>query len=111
MPQRIQLRRTKGWRKPADAIVVSRPSMWGNPFPVDVYGGRAVDLYETLMQGRMSIAEMESLSKHIDGSLVMYRATILKGLYRLRGHDLCCWCSPLIRCHADHLLKIANEER
>lgn len=35
MPSRIQLRRTKGWAKPADAIVVARPTRWGNPFPVD----------------------------------------------------------------------------
>lgn len=34
MPERIQLRRTKGWRKPEGAIVVARPSKWGNPFPV-----------------------------------------------------------------------------
>jgi len=29
---RIQLKRTKGWRLPEGAIVVSRPSRWGNPF-------------------------------------------------------------------------------
>lgn len=29
-PKRIQLRRTKGWRKPEGAIVVARPSRWGN---------------------------------------------------------------------------------
>lgn len=34
-PQRIQLRRAKGWRKPEGAILVSRPSRWGNPFPLD----------------------------------------------------------------------------
>lgn len=33
-PQRIQLRRTKGWRKPDGVIVVSRPFDWGNPFAV-----------------------------------------------------------------------------
>lgn len=33
-PERIQLRRTKGWRKPEGAIVVARPSKWGNPFRV-----------------------------------------------------------------------------
>ena len=31
-PQRIQLKRTKGWRKPEGSIVVSRPSKWGNPY-------------------------------------------------------------------------------
>src|SRR5690349_13318575 len=33
-PKRVQLRRTKGWRKPEGAVVVSRPSPYGNPFPV-----------------------------------------------------------------------------
>jgi len=33
--KRIQLRRTKGWRKPERAVVVARPTKWGNPFPVD----------------------------------------------------------------------------
>lgn len=33
-PKRIQLRRTKGWRKPEGAVVVARPSRWGNPFVV-----------------------------------------------------------------------------
>jgi len=31
-PKRIQLRRTKGWHKPEEAVVVSRPSKWGNPY-------------------------------------------------------------------------------
>ena len=39
-PKRIQLRRTKGWRKPEGAIVVARPSKWGNPFRLgdETYG-------------------------------------------------------------------------
>lgn len=32
MPERIQLRRVMGWRKPEGAIVVARPTKWGNPF-------------------------------------------------------------------------------
>jgi hypothetical protein len=32
MPERIQLRRSEGWRKPPGAVVVARPSRWGNPF-------------------------------------------------------------------------------
>jgi hypothetical protein len=30
-PNRVQLRRTKGWRKPEGAISVARPHKWGNP--------------------------------------------------------------------------------
>ena len=32
MPKRIRLQRTKGWRLPSGAVVVARPSRWGNPF-------------------------------------------------------------------------------
>ena len=28
----------KGWRKPEGAIVVARPSRWGNPFRIEVFG-------------------------------------------------------------------------
>lgn len=31
-PKRIQLSRKRGYRKPPGAVVVSRPSKWGNPF-------------------------------------------------------------------------------
>lgn len=41
MPERIQLRRTKGWQKPQGAIVVSRPSKWGNPFAIGSSSGLA----------------------------------------------------------------------
>ena len=37
MAERIQLRRTKGWRKPEGAIVVARPSKWGNPYRIASY--------------------------------------------------------------------------
>ena len=32
MPERIQLRRTRGWRLPPNAVSVARPTRWGNPF-------------------------------------------------------------------------------
>jgi hypothetical protein len=35
MPERIQLRRTKGWRLPEGAVTVARPTKYGNPFPID----------------------------------------------------------------------------
>jgi len=31
-PKRIQRQRTKGWRMPAGAVYVGRPTRWGNPF-------------------------------------------------------------------------------
>lgn len=40
-PQRIQRKRTKGWRMPEGAVYVGRPSRWGNPWSVGhaVYAG------------------------------------------------------------------------
>lgn len=35
MPERVQLRRVKGYRKPEGAVTVARPSKWGNPFPIE----------------------------------------------------------------------------
>ncbi len=46
MSERVQLRRARGWRKPEHTIIVSRPSRWGNPYPVRVYGrNQALRLY------------------------------------------------------------------
>jgi Domain of unknown function (DUF4326) len=84
-PTRIQLRRTRGWRKPPGAVVVSRPGRWGNPFPV-VGGDRAT-------------------------AVEQYRAWLpTSGLdpAELRGRDLACWCPLDQPCHADVLLREAN---
>ena len=32
-PQRIQRTREKGWKAPAGAVYVGRPTKWGNPIP------------------------------------------------------------------------------
>jgi len=93
MPVRIQRKRTKGWRMPLNTVYVGRPTKWGNPYipeSPDEYQ-EAVDDFEFWM-----------------------KALIARGLNHdfneLRGKDLACWC-PLDRpCHADVLLKLANEE-
>ena len=90
MPERIQLRRTKGWRKPAGAVVVARPSRWGNPFRVGVDGDRAPAWPPTGAPSRP--------------------ATAVHGRRRapeLAGHDLACWCPLDEPCHADVLLAVA----
>jgi hypothetical protein len=103
-PERIQLRRTKGWRKPERAVVVARPSRWGNPYvvgrnvwvmeaqtggPVPVRDRQhAVDLYRNLLDNAPSFAE--AVRAH------------------LAGRDLACWCPDDQPCHADVLLAVAN---
>jgi hypothetical protein len=34
-PRRIQRKRTKGWRMPDGAVYVGRPTVYGNPFPIE----------------------------------------------------------------------------
>jgi hypothetical protein len=86
-PRRIQLRRTKGWRKPEGAVVVARPSRWGNPYRVG--------------PDRTAEEAVASYRDHVTDRVDEIRA-------ELAGRDLCCWC-PLDRpCHADVLLELAN---
>jgi hypothetical protein len=92
MPRRIQLRRAKGWRKPPGAVVVARPSRWGNPFRIGVDGDRSacVDAYRrALLAGEL-------------------RVTVDDARGELAGRDLACWCPPGAACHADVLLEVAN---
>lgn len=96
MPERIQLRRTKGWRKPEGAVVVSRPSKWGNPFRIgqDVETAEeAVWRYRAWLNGPST------------------EAWLLRQIIKedLGDRDLCCWCPLDQPCHADVLLELANE--
>lgn len=115
MPERIQMRRTAGWRKPAGTIYCGRPSLFGNPFPVSIHGReKAVELHRRWLRGSMPPDEMQSLSAadHLPDtiSLVDLRRVVLDRLQELRGHDLACWCRLDQPCHADVLLELANAD-
>lgn len=45
-PVRIQRRRTKGWRMPAGAVYVGRPTKWGNPWRLEGWQGAFVSLLQ-----------------------------------------------------------------
>jgi hypothetical protein len=91
-PQRIQLRRTKGWRLPANAVIVSRPTKWGNPFRMGVQGTRE----ECVQQFRSFIVSTDPRAR-----------SLRQSLGELRGKDLACWCPPG-PCHGDVLIEMAN---
>lgn len=100
MPVRIQRKRSKGWRKPPDAICVTRQSVFGNPF----VGPDAAELFRLwLADGRAWVSAGERLA-----FLAGRRAALLARLPELRGKDLLCWCPPGSPCHADVLLDLAN---
>lgn len=100
MPQRIQRRRTKGWRMPEGAVYVGRPGRYGNPFRPgdDTPESRAyaVELFRRLLR------------LWPDGLGPYPYPTAADIRTELAGKDLTCWCPLDQPCHADVLLKIAN---
>jgi len=96
-PKRIQRKRTRGWRMPEGAIVVTRPTKWGNPYPLKA----AHDALSALIV----VAKFEEwLANDPDGRQIAAAAK-----RELRGHDLACFCDLDEPCHADVLLRIAND--
>lgn len=95
MPIRIQRKRIKGWRMPANTVSVCRPGKFGNPFKVGVHGNAA----ECVEKFTSEIGAVDSrLSFGIDD------------IKKLRGKNLACYCKIGAPCHADVLLKIANND-
>jgi hypothetical protein len=105
-PQRIQMRRAKGWRKPPGVVVVARGTDWGNPFRV----GSVVTLDGPgLPDGLPPITVGRRLAVELYRAYVTDRGWVGQIRAELAGKDLGCWCSPDQPCHADVLLQIANE--
>ena len=105
MPKRIQRKRTRGWKMPAGAIYVGRGSLWGNRYRIGDNLLRANG--ETLPITR------EEAVKFFELEIETWRQApeeFEKWIAPLRGHDLACWCKEGETCHADVLLRIANEE-
>ena len=98
MPDRIQRKRTKGWRKPPNSVIVTRPRKWGNPYDVDKYGRE-----EAIAKYREGILGQDLLTQR--GKKL---ARVGKDLSELRGKNLVCWCRLDQPCHADVLLELAN---
>lgn len=130
-PVRIQLRRTKGWRKPEGAVVVSRPSIFGNPFrPIlseccpnwDVIDDNDVryliDHKRAHAMPHLVTSRAEAVANAVRlfsddltywlGGRLQNAPELAAAVDGLRGHDLACWCPLDQPCHADVLLEIAN---
>jgi len=115
MPERIQRKRSKGWRMPENTVYVGRPSKWGNPYRIGenytdevVKDSEVVDILSwDNINGKTAIVFYEEA---IAGKYPIVKITVEEIIAELRGKDLACWC-PLDRpCHADVLLRIANSE-
>ena len=113
-PKRIQLRRKKGWRKPSDAVVCSRPSKFGNPFTrtecrAAGYTGTDDEIAARCVEAFRAWLTSPHWRENWSGEESERRRTeILESLDELRGKDLCCWCPIGRACHVDVLLDLAN---
>ncbi|TGZ14701.1 hypothetical protein DV517_61840 [Streptomyces sp. S816] len=115
-PNRIQRRRTKGWRAPEGAVYVGRPTRFGNParlIHVDngliVQWGTNGGVVGTWPTGG---AEARRFATELYASWINRpEQADTRALFRalLHGRDLTCWCPLDQPCHADVLLAIANE--
>jgi hypothetical protein len=103
MPERIQLKRSKGWRKPEGAVVVSRPTIWGNPFRMAEY---PADWSEDARRLE-AVVDFRGMIEYGFGPLRPY-PTPPNLIRELRGKDLACWCPIGAPCHADVLLELVN---
>lgn len=98
MLERVQMRRDRPWRKDhPEAVIVARPTRWGNPFKV---GAR----YMTAKSGHAIVRDRAHAVELFRASRHARRPDIAE----LRGKDLACWCPLDQPCHADVLLEIAN---
>jgi Domain of unknown function (DUF4326) len=103
-PKRIQLRRTKGFRMPANTVKVTRPGIFGNPYVI-------TPQLLAMCDGDKARAQQACVNSFRDWLNDSAGGDELKTLARqkLRGKNLACWCKPGTPCHADVLLKIANK--
>jgi hypothetical protein len=108
-PIRVQLSRKKGWRMPPNTIRVARPCLWGNPFRVGFRVEEPVGEileYVTIEDAAHAVTLFEQWLRR---SLKDHAEVTRAALALLRGKNLACWCALGKPCHADVLLRYANE--
>ncbi len=131
---RVQRKRTKGFKMPANSIYVGRGSKWGNPFKligdivyVDAshrrkilnkwacYGNQnekfAGGGFETKDVVKLFRDLLMDLNSHEIEQEVRAKFKLMRDRIRdLKGKKLSCWCKTSDCCHADALIELANRE-
>ena len=103
-PERVQLRRSMGWRMPPNTIKVGRSGKWGNPFKEGEHGTReeCVTLFAAMLRGEFCLTT-DNLAEQ-----QAYHAMAHRDRDRIKGWNLGCWCEPGTPCHGDVLLCFAR---
>ena len=122
-PVRIQRSRRKGFKTPPGTVYVGRPTKYGNPFKLTpdgwimCYSASRVRLnpwiYWSVCGGFTTADIIELYEQWVKGGLhgncfFKYLPTP-PDLTALKGKNLSCFCPLQSPCHADVLLKLANE--
>ena len=113
MPKRIQMSRQRPWRaENPDAVIVARPSKWGNRFKVgdSLMPPRLGQCPSVVIDQRLAVelfgAHVEQFAREFGE--YTHRSTGDHDLNELKGRDLACWCPLDQPCHADVLIELAN---
>lgn len=124
MPERVQRKRTKGWRMPPNTISVCRPGIWGNPYRGELFGLHlAIDLFRetasggwnpSLVSGMSDYLARHAYELHTEWCKRFRQKTgwmevAFEAQHSLRGKNLACYCPLDKPCHADVLLELANQ--
>ncbi|MCP4665133.1 MAG: DUF4326 domain-containing protein [Deltaproteobacteria bacterium] len=131
--KRIQRKRTKGWIKPNNSIIVDRTSKYGNPIKIIGNFIFVNAKYRRKFLDKWVILDEKKQNPTIDDVLLIYKSLITGDLSKLKkelkynkdvlywknyysrldfsalkGKDLICFCSLNKKCHADILLQLFN---
>jgi len=124
-PVRVQLRRTKGWRMPANTLKCDRTTTRGNPFVCHRKGAPGahcrrvtpdatyccLDTYEEWVRSGFEDrpSRCMSIMAGLDG-LDGYpaRTAHVEAVKAARGYNLACWCGLDVDCHCDIQIELAN---
>lgn len=112
-PRRIRLSRARGWTKPPNTVVVSRPTIFGNPFgPPD--GETAtrqclVDQFTAWLRFPACRYRLAGIPGGFSAATASKAARdrLVAALPGVAGKHLACWCHADQPCHADVLLDVA----
>ena len=129
MPKRIQMSRQHPWRaENPDAVIVARPTRWGNPNRVhgakpfavlshtqaDIDTQWGIDRGSFLSKNEAVAFAVRCYRWQIENHPNVMGFTVADIQAELAGLDLACWC-PLVDgdgnpvpCHVDVLLELAN---
>lgn len=129
--KRIQRKRSAGWKMPAGAKYVGRPTKFGNPFKlcgdmiyydashrrkilspwVLLYDNGGHTINEVVGLYRDLLFDPETKKHDIEEAIREKFRIMQKSIEELNGKDLACFCNVKNPCHCDPLLEFLNRSK